>query len=426
MIDSGREIDGQMLTDLEAFGRLAAISLENGRLFEDTERLRRRAEEANLAKDNFIATVSHELRTPLTSVLGWAKILRTDRLDADMLKRGLEVIERNAMAQAQLIEDLLDVSRIVAGKLEIEPKPIFVSTLVESALESARPAASAKGIRLGAVIDPEIGSIEADPRRLQQVIWNLVTNAVKFTPREGVIRVTARRADGAVEICVSDSGAGIEAAFLPKVFERFQQAHEGNRAGGLGLGLAIVRHIVEQHGGHVFAESDGRGKGARFVVRLPAPGRPALRDEDRRSPVPAQAAPRALEGARVLVVDDEDDARDLVVTVLQGAGAIATDARSVDEALTAFRAGEVDAVVSDIGMPERDGYALIKELRALERPLARRMPVIALTAFARGEDRTRALVAGFTTHVPKPLEPEELIMVLASALGREVGVPRSK
>jgi signal transduction histidine kinase/ActR/RegA family two-component response regulator len=433
MSTSGRRFEDVDIQLLEALGRQAGLAIENGRLFAEAERLRRHAEEVSMIKDQFLATVSHELRTPLTSILGWAKMIKTDRARGDMLEKGLDVIERNAKAQAQLIEDLLDVSRIVAGKLRVQTTAVFVPDTVEMALESARPAALAKGVNLETDIDPDVGSVIADPDRLQQIIWNLVANAVKFTPPQGTVKVSARRVLSYLEVAVTDTGKGIAPDFLPYVFERFRQATQGGaKSAGLGLGLAIVRHLVELHGGQVHAESEGLGKGSRFTIRLPIraalrPGSRSPLDSDALAESAIPSPPKILSGVRVLVVDDEEDARELLDAILSQAGAVVQTAGSVDEALELLRREVPDALVSDLGMPVKSGYALIHQLRALPREQGGRIPAVALTAFARSEDRTRALTAGFTTHIPKPVEPTELVVVLANALGRELpGDPEAR
>jgi signal transduction histidine kinase/ActR/RegA family two-component response regulator len=422
---AGRPLDDDAVRLLETLARHATLAVENARLYEDAERLRRRAEEANVSKDQFLATVTHELRTPLNAILGWARILKGGEADAATLAKGLDTIERNAKAQAQLIEDLLDVSRVAVGKLKLAPSAVFVPAAIETAIDSARPAAEAKRVRLEADVDPDVGTIVADPDRFQQVIWNLVSNSVKFTPPGGAVRVRARRADSEFELVVEDDGAGIAPEFLPYVFEKFQQAERGTRkAGGLGLGLAIVRHLVELHGGSVAAESEGAGRGARFTVRfpilaaLPPTEAPPAESGEGGGRVPPP--PRVLGGARVLVVDDEPDARAIVSAILTQAGAAVRAAGSADEALALLGAELPDALVSDIGMPGKDGYALIRQVRGLPRERGGRLPAVALTAYARSEDRTRALTAGFTMHIPKPVDPTELVVVLANVLGLDV------
>lgn len=392
--------------------------------------LRQAAEAASHAKDEFLAVVSHELRTPLNAILGWARLLM-DTAEPRRIEKGLAVIERNATAQAKLIEDILDVSRIITGKLVIEAKRTRLADVVQNAVESIRPAATAKRIHLELVIDePEIALI-ADESRLQQVVWNLLSNAVKFTPSEGRIQVTASRGSSRVSIRVKDTGKGISAEFLPHVFERFRQddASTTRRYSGLGLGLAIVRHIVELHGGTVEVRSDGEGLGSTFEVLLPIravePRQPLVPDNLPSRPdvatSTAKGAPRrtgALVGARLLVIDDEDDARDLIATVLRSAGADVSEARSVAEARTVIAKAAIDAIVSDIGMPSEDGYSFMERLRSDVDAAVPSVPALALTAYARDEDRRRAMMAGFQEHVPKPVDPDKLVRAVATLIGR--------
>ncbi|MFP2911000.1 ATP-binding protein, partial [Pyxidicoccus sp. 3LFB2] len=397
---------------------------ERERLLQRERDARQEAEEANRLKDEFLSTVSHELRTPLTAMLGWVQLLRSGSLPLERRERALETVERNARAQGQLIEDLLDVSRILSGKMKLDVAPVDVSTVVEQALDSVRPAADAKGIRLQAAMD-STGNVMGDAHRLQQVVWNLLSNAVKFTPRGGRVQAFVERRDSAVEITVADTGQGISADFLPHVFERFRQADGGTRRqhGGLGLGLSIVRHLVEMHGGTVTASSLGEGQGATFVVRLPLsvalrsdvamPGAP-------RVSLPTQgelACPPQLAGLRVLLVDDEADTREFLRALLEGCDARVTVAASAAEGLEALQRERPDVMVSDIGMPGEDGYGFIRKVRALSASQGGRTPAAALTAYARTEDRTRVLLAGFQAHVPKPVEPAELLAVLASLAG---------
>lgn len=410
--------------------QMASVAVENAGLLQETEAARktaeaerRDAERLNRLKDEFLATVSHELRTPLQAILGWSRLLRGGQADSSRLAKGLEVIDRNAKVQAQLIEDILDVSRIIAGKVRINDATVNIASVVRAAIDTTRPAADAKRIELTAEIDPEIGVIAGDEDRLQQVVWNLLTNAVKFTPSGGRVSVRAARVGTQVEITVADSGAGIAAEFLPHVFERFRQADATTtRAhGGLGLGLAIVRHLVEMHGGTVRAESDGPGRGATFTVTLPvravvAAGQAGTSDEAAVRAVSATKEAQALTGMRVLVIDDEADARELLVTVLEQFGAEPRAAGSVAEAMKVLEELRPDVIVSDIGMPGEDGYVLLRKVRALE--TARgwpSVPAVALTAYARGADRRRALSAGFRMHVTKPVEPAELAEAIARA-----------
>ncbi|HEY8076424.1 MAG TPA: ATP-binding protein [Labilithrix sp.] len=374
-------------------------------------------------KDEFLATVSHELRTPLNAILGWVRMLRAGGLPEDKSARALETIERNAIAQTQLIEDLLDVSRIISGKLRLEIGAVDVAAVVENAIEAVRPSANAKHVHLERAIDPDAGPIQGDAERLQQVVWNLLTNAVKFTPPDGRVDVVVSRQAESVEIQVTDTGQGIPVEFVPHVFERFRQADgtSTRKHNGLGLGLAIVRHLVELHGGTVRAESAGPGTGASFSVILPIASERA-RAFERPPPLRLVAGanlspPSDVEGIRVLVVDDEPDARELLAAVLTSRKAKVTTAGSASDALRKLEQDLPDVLVSDIGMPGEDGYSLIQRVRALPAERGGRTPAVALTAYARVEDRTRALVAGFNMHVPKPVEPAELLAVLASLAG---------
>ncbi|HZG54448.1 MAG TPA: ATP-binding protein [Pyrinomonadaceae bacterium] len=387
------------------------------------------AEAANRTKDEFLATMSHELRTPMTAILGWAQLLRSRTLNEADLERALEIVERNAQAQNKLIEDLLDISRIITGKLRLDVRPVDPAGVVGAVVDALRPTAEAKAIRLQALLDPQAGPVSGDTDRLQQVVWNLLSNAIKFTPKGGRVQVRLERVDSHVEIIVSDSGKGISAEFLPHVFDRFRQADgtSTRKQGGLGLGLSIVRQLVELHGGTVSVESGGEGQGATFVVQLPQ--MIARRQEDaeapllRRHPTAGGEAvsfdcPPSLKGLRVLVVDDEPDTRLLLRTVLERCGSEVTTAGSAEEALAAFAKSKPDILISDIGMPREDGYEFIVKLRAAEAVSGGRVPAIALTAYARVEDRVRALNAGFQVHVPKPIEPIELLAVVASLAGR--------
>ena len=385
------------------------------------------AERTNRVKDEFLATVSHELRTPLNAILGWSALLRSEKLTEAAKAKAYETLHNSSRAQAQLIDDLLDVSRIITGKLRLEVQPVELAGLVEAAVESLRPAAEAKGVRLQMIIDPHAGPISGDPARLQQVLWNLVSNAVKYTPKKGRVYIKLEQVNSHVELTVSDTGVGIDPAFLPYVFERFAQEGTASFSGraGLGLGLSIVRSLVEMHGGHVRAESEGRGKGATFTVSLPRlpllPQTASPAKEKREHPsastafISIDAAPD-LRGLRVLVVDDEQDSRDLVREVLELCGAEVKPCGSAAEAFETLVHESFDILVSDIGMPGGDGYALLEKVRLL--PDAGGMPAVALTAFARVEDRVRALKAGFQTHLPKPIEPVELAAVVASLTGR--------
>ncbi|UJR83871.1 response regulator [Sandaracinus amylolyticus] len=396
-----------------------AVAIDNARLYAQAREDRKRAEDANRGKDEFLATVSHELRTPLNAILGWARMLREGTITPDKQRRAIEIIERNARVQTQLIEDLLDVSRIVSGKLRLSPAPLDPAGVVEMAVEAIRPQAEGRGVRITADVPGEIGEVLGDADRLQQVVWNLLTNAVKFTPAQGHVDVRLRGLPGEVEIVVRDTGAGIPREFLPHVFDRFRQADAGKaRAhGGLGLGLTIVRHIVELHGGSIVADSDGEGRGATFTVRLPASVnagvRPRVVAVARPSLTPTLREGPRLRGIRVLVVDDEVDARELLVSAFHELEASVTIAASADEALRVVRDARPHVLVSDIGMPGEDGYSLIRRVRAIEHELGARVPAIALTAYAAIEDRAKALGEGFDRHVAKPVEPSELALVIA-------------
>jgi len=412
-------------TDLavaEELAHRAALAADNARHYEAEGRARAAAEAASRAKDAFLATVSHELRTPLSPILAWARMLRQGNLGEEKTKRALEVIERCARSQAKLIEDLLDVSRIITGKLGLDVRPVQLAPVVQAAVEVVRPAAEAKGLTLRALLDSEAGAVAGDAERLKQVVWNLASNAVKFTPTGGHVEVQLAGVDGRVEIRVSDTGQGIPPDFLPQIFQRFEQADStSTRAhGGLGLGLAIVRHIVELHGGTVRAESPGEGRGAVFTVRLPLPVAQAGRELERRPPgsgasaCPPEIAP--LDGVRVLVVDDEPDNNDVVGALLSSCGAevrLAGSARLAIETLAEWRP---DVLVTDIAMPNEDGYDLLASIRAQQGEQAEILAV-ALTAYASREDRIRLLSAGFQAHVPKPVDPTELTAVVAN-LGR--------
>jgi signal transduction histidine kinase/CheY-like chemotaxis protein len=404
---------------------------ENRRLLESERAARSDAERASSMKDEFLATLSHELRTPLSAILGWSQMLRLPTARPSDLQRGLETIQRNARVQMQLIEDLLDMNRITSGKLRIDIQALAPTSFIEAALETVRPAADAKGIRLTALLDPAAGPIAGDPNRLQQVVWNLLSNAIKFTGEDGRIQVALRRVNSHIEISVEDTGIGITAEFLPYVFDRFRQADASSTraAGGLGLGLAIVKQLVELHGGSVRATSAGQGRGATFTVDLPLM---VIRDEapgERIHPTALQAA--ALEfkrldlaGITVLVVDDEADARALTARALAECHADVVTASTADEALTAVERFRPNVIVSDIGMPNVDGYELLRLVRGLGHARGGGLPAIALTAFARSEDRTRALRAGFLMHVAKPVEPAELAAAVASVVGRTGDLPR--
>jgi signal transduction histidine kinase/CheY-like chemotaxis protein len=404
----------------------ARLSLEAKRqqLLASEQDARRAAEDANRLKDEFLSTVSHELRTPLTAINGWALMLRAGRLDAEQSARALETIVRSARSQNQLINDLLDVSRIIAGKMRLDVVPLKLGSVIEAAVETVRPAAEAKGVHLSALLDPKAGAVSGDAERLQQVVWNLLSNAVKFAPNGGRVEVRLKRAGSFAEIIVTDNGQGIKPEFLPYVFERFRQENGGTdrHQGGLGLGLAIVRHIVELHGGTVRVASDGLGKGATFTVALPtAWGRAVSPDAARNIKAGGRLStqnPPSLAGVRALFVDDEADAREITTMMLKASGAEVRTAASVKEALAACDEWRPDILIADIGMPGEDGYTLMKKLRAREGERGGHIPAIALTAYARREDRLRALSVGYEYHVPKPVEPAELLIAVASLTDR--------
>jgi len=415
--------------ELLALARVCAQAVDRAYLFDVAQLERRRAEEANRAKDEFLAVVSHELRTPLNAILGWAKMLNAGALSDEQARKATATIERNALAQAQLIDDLLDVSRIITGQMRIKGEPVDLPAVVEAAIDIIRPAADAKGVRLQHEIDPNVGSLLGDADRLQQVFWNLLSNAVKFTPRAGRVAVRLRRVGAFFVVEVEDSGQGIPTGFLPQVFQRFRQhdASTARKTGGLGLGLAIVRHLVELHGGSVAVASEGLGKGSLLSVRLPindAFRREAPPPLSERSPAPSAGAqpvranPRSLEGLFVLVVDDDCDARDLVASVLVSYEARVTAVSNAAEALDRLQSERPDVIISDIGMPVDDGYALMERVRALAPEHGGRTPAIALTAYAHNTDRAKALLAGFTAHATKPIDPEELVALLASVMAR--------
>lgn len=395
------------------------VEEERTKLLARAQAARTEAEAANRAKDEFLATVSHELRTPLNAMLGWIYLLRTGRLDPATHERAIETIERNTRLQAQLIEDLLDVSRIIAGKLRLNVRPTDLSTVINAAIESVRLAADAKGIEYRFLPAPGVSMVVCDPDRLQQVVWNLIANAVKFTPKGGHVTVQLRHVDDCAEITVSDTGQGISADFLPFAFDRFRQADSTATRihGGIGLGLSIVRHLVELHGGTVTAKSPGHEQGATFIVRLPLAGGQSRESEViRRADLVSVSSLRltALEGLRVLVVDDDPDARELLATLL---GKCRVDVRAVAsaaEALRVIQEQRPDVLVCDLAMPEETGYDLIRQIRLLAREHGGNIPAVALTACARAEDRTRALAAGFQAYLTKPVEPAELTAVVAS------------
>jgi PAS domain S-box-containing protein len=391
---------------------------ERARLLASEQAARAQAEDANRGKDQFLAIVSHELRTPLNAILGWAAMLEQTASPDPRALRGLQSIHRNTRALAQLVDDLLDVSRMVSGKMRVDPVPMDLADVIDAAVEAILPAASAKDIGIHVVVDPAGRTMMGDPTRLQQAVWNLLSNAVKFTPQGGRVDVSSRVKHGEIELTVSDSGIGIDATFLPYVFDRFRQGDASSTRAqtGLGLGLAIVRHLVELHGGTVRAESDGRDAGTRFLLRLPRRSSPPVAGD---APKPAGTAaatagahvPR-LDGLRVLIVDDDRESCEVMLETLRGYGASVRAAMSVRDAVDALSGFKADLVLSDIAMPGRDGYAVLSEVRALEATRGRHVPVAAVTAYAHAEDRERAIAAGFDEYLAKPIDP--------AALGRAV------
>jgi signal transduction histidine kinase/ActR/RegA family two-component response regulator len=407
----------QMLRELEE--REQSISRER--------MARAEAEKANRLKDEFLATVSHELRTPLNAIIGWSHMVRSGNLDEATIARAIETIERNAKAQAQLIEDILDVSRVITGKLRLNIEPVDLASIINAAIDSVQLAAESKGIELEVTVRPPARHVAGDSSRLQQVVWNLLSNAIKFTPSGGRVEVRLERAGTNAQITVVDTGEGIHAAFLPFIFDRFRQADgtSTRKHGGLGLGLAIVRHLVELHGGTIHAESPGEGAGSKFTIRLPL----ALTSEStkgRRMDIctvrpsnesNGQGEPRlALDCVKVLLVDDDQDTLNMISAMLTDYGAIVQTAASSADALEALRWYKPDVIVSDLAMPYEDGYSLIRKLRALGTESGKQTPAVALTAYVRVEDRARALSAGFNMFVPKPIEPDELITAIVNLI----------
>ena len=418
----------------------AAVAVDNARLFEEAQKAaqereallqserhaRSQAERASAMKDEFLATLSHELRTPLTAILGWAQVLRLGTNGEAEMRQGLETIERNARMQTQLIEDLLDMSRITSGKLRLDIQPVDPPQIIEAAIEAVQPAAEAKSIHLQRLLDPSAGPISGDPNRLQQVVWNLLSNAIKFTPKGGKVQVLLERVNSHVEISVTDTGVGIEPQFLPYVFDRFRQADASTTRmfGGLGLGLSIVKQLVDMHGGTVGVQSAGANRGATFTVTLPlaaahrSTGAPERSHPGRSTPASFDLNCPDLSGVTVLVVDDDEDSRVLLRRILEECAATVLTAASGAAALALIPQRRPDVLVSDIGMPEMDGYRFLRAVRSLGAEGGGHVPAIALTASARLEDRTRALRAGYLAHLAKPIEAAELMATLASIAGR--------
>lgn len=399
---------------------------ERSRLLTSEKLARNDAERANRLKDEFLATISHELRNPLNAILGWSHMLLNGNLTPANATRAVETIHRNAQSQTQLVADLLDVSRIISGKLRLDVRTVDLANIVNAAVDSIRPAADAKGIRLQLMLDPAAGPISGDADRLQQIVWNLLTNAVKFTPKDGRIQVMLQRVASHVEITVTDSGVGISKEFLPFVFDRFRQADASTTRlhGGLGLGLSIVRQLVDLHGGSVSVSSEGEGKGASFTIMLPFVG--VVSNQNNPDPAqPVQSSEHnsfeglpSLDGLKILVVDDEADTRELIREVLKECGSEVITSGSAAEALVALEQHKPDILISDLGMPDEDGYSLISKIRALPSERGGQIPAAALTAYARAEDRMRVLRSGFQFHLPKPIDSAELVTVIASLSGR--------
>ena len=424
-----RDLTGKVVGASKVARDISERKQAEARQLETERAARAQAEHASRMKDEFLATLSHELRTPLNAILGWTQVLRGDPANTEDMEAGLATIERNSRVQTQIIEDLLDMSKIISGEVRLDVQPLDLAAAVRAAVETMQPAAYAKSIRLQAIIDPEASIISGDPNRLQQVFWNLLTNAIKFTPKEGHVEIKLARVHSHLEVSVSDSGEGIAPEFLPYVFDRFRQqdASTTRRHGGLGLGLAIVKQLVELHGGTIHVDSAGLGRGTTFRVMLPLS---ALRPEadlpgEERAPRTADAGegmPHTgsldLTDVKVLVVDDEADARALIKRLLEDRGAVVRTAGSVAEASALLEAERPDVLVSDIGMPGEDGYTLIRRVRALSAQAGGDVPAIALTAYARSEDRLKAIMAGFQMHLAKPVEAAELLAQIASLAGR--------
>jgi PAS domain S-box-containing protein len=421
--ESGRHYNHDDLNYAMELASRASLAVDNAQAYAT-------ASEANRVKDEFLATLSHELRTPLNAILGYARMLRVGTIAPDRVNNAIEVVERNATALKQIVEDVLDVSRIVAGRLRLNVEAVDLPIILREAVETLLPAAHAKGVEVVSVIDPLTTPVSGDPDRLLQIVWNLLSNAIKFTRRGGKVQLQLSRVNSHVEIAVSDTGRGISPEFLPHVFEHFRQADASfsREHGGLGLGLGIVKQLTELHGGTVTAASDGSDRGATFIVRLPlmivhaSPGAPQRREQpaaDRR-PVVVESIPR-LDGLQVLAVDDEVDSLGLLRAALESAGASVTTAESAEAALAILRQQTPDVMIADIGMPGMDGLQLIRSVRALDVP-ARAIPAAALTAYARSQDRITSLTSGFQMHLVKPIDPLELIVAVATLAPRRIGV----
>ena len=402
------------------------LETERQTLLERAQEARSEAEALNRSKDQFLATLSHELRTPLNAIYGWARMLDAGRLDQAAIRRATEAILRNSVAQVQLIEDLFDVSRVITGNMRLDVRPLNAAAVLDAALDTVRPTAAAKGVHLEAIFDPRVGALMGDPARLQQVAWNLLINAVKFTPRDGRVTVHLRLAGDHVEIVVRDTGEGIAPEHMPRIFQRFGQVDSSStrRHTGLGIGLALVRHLVELHGGTVSAQSAGPGLGATFTVLLPmavaavpALPAPAVHQSVGLS-APGEAKPISLRDLRVLVVDDDADGLELAALVLINAGAEVRASPSPAAAMAVLEDWPADVLVTDLEMPGEDGVTLLRRARSVMTLRGRRLPGLALTAYGRSEDRIRALAAGFNLHLGKPVSPAELVLAVASLGGR--------
>ncbi|HST23157.1 MAG TPA: ATP-binding protein [Blastocatellia bacterium] len=460
LIEMPSQVEDQSFAQMQQSARIAPLTEDNSvigtitiiddvteriayeqqlvRLLAREQAARKEAETANRAKDEFLATVSHELRTPLNAIAGWVQILRKNVSDAESFAHGIEIIDRNVKMQTKIIEDILDVSRIITGKLKFDVMPVHLVPVIEAALESVRLAAEVKAIRIQTVFNDPDSLVSGDPNRLQQIVWNLVSNAIKFTPKSGTVSVRLDRAGSQVEITVSDTGKGISAEFLPFVFDRFRQADSTSTRhhSGLGLGLAIVRHLVEMHGGTVHATSDGEEQGATFIVRLPllvsrnveaffAGGAAQFSGDNPEPSLAAEGEPNfidagKLNGLRVLIVEDQADAREMLQVMLTQFGAEVRVSGSAREALKMLERWLPEILVSDIGMPDEDGYALIQKIRELMPESGGQIPAIALTGYARPEDREQLLSAGYQAHLSKPVELAELVNLIAS-LGGQAG-----
>lgn len=424
LIQLSDKYEGEFTEEDEAIivqlAQMASVAIENTRLYEAEQQTRTEAETANRIKDEFLAVLSHELRSPLNPILGWTNLLRSRKLNEKAAEKALETIERNAKLQAQLIEDLLDISRILRGKLSLDVRPIELASTIDAAIETVRLAAQAKSIEIKTLFEPNIGQVAGDFNRLQQVVLNLLFNAVKFTPSGGQVEIELKQMGSQAEIRVIDTGKGIDPQFLPYVFESFRQEDGATtrQFGGLGLGLAIVRHLVELHGGTVHAESQGLERGATFTARLPLIKTESSQSKDKDMPSPSASPSSPLMGIEILLVDDDTDTRELIAFVLEEAGATIASASSVAEALQIFAQSKPDVLLSDIAMPEMDGYMFVRQLRGMSPAQGGEIPAIALTAFAGEIDREQALAAGFQMHLTKPIEPEALVQAIARLLQR--------